>query len=51
MIENIAGLVWRVAAETSTEGPGVDKDDMIQISVDDHIFEPPDMFKNHLQKK
>jgi hypothetical protein len=24
---------------------------MILISVDDHVVEPPDMFKNHLQKK
>jgi hypothetical protein len=24
---------------------------MILISVDDHIIEPPDMFKNHLAKK
>jgi predicted TIM-barrel fold metal-dependent hydrolase len=29
----------------------VHKDDMILISVDDHIVEPPDMFKNHLPKK
>jgi predicted TIM-barrel fold metal-dependent hydrolase len=29
----------------------VNKDDMILISVDDHIVEPPDMFKNHLSKK
>jgi predicted TIM-barrel fold metal-dependent hydrolase len=29
----------------------VNKDDMILISVDDHIVEPPDMFKNHLPKK
>jgi predicted TIM-barrel fold metal-dependent hydrolase len=29
----------------------VDKNDMILISVDDHIIEPPDMFKNHLPKK
>ena len=29
----------------------MNKDDMILISVDDHIVEPPDMFKNHLQKK
>jgi len=29
----------------------VDKDDMILISVDDHIIEPPDMFKNHLPQK
>jgi predicted TIM-barrel fold metal-dependent hydrolase len=29
----------------------VNKEDMILISVDDHIVEPPDMFKNHLQKK
>jgi len=28
----------------------VNKDDMILISVDDHIVEPPDMFKNHLQR-
>jgi predicted TIM-barrel fold metal-dependent hydrolase len=27
------------------------KDDMILISVDDHIVEPPDMFKNHLPTK
>ncbi len=27
------------------------KDDMILVSVDDHIVEPPDMFKNHLPKK
>jgi len=27
------------------------KDDLILISVDDHIVEPPDMFKNHLPKK
>ncbi|KAB7756254.1 amidohydrolase [Mycolicibacterium phlei DSM 43072] len=30
---------------------GMNKDDMILISVDDHIVEPPDMFKNHLPKK
>jgi hypothetical protein len=30
---------------------GMNKDDMILISVDDHIVEPPDMFKNHLAKK
>ena len=29
----------------------VNKDDMILISVDDHIIEPPDMFKNHLPAK
>jgi predicted TIM-barrel fold metal-dependent hydrolase len=29
----------------------VKKDDMILVSVDDHIVEPPDMFKNHLAKK
>jgi predicted TIM-barrel fold metal-dependent hydrolase len=29
----------------------VNKDDMILISVDDHIVEPPEMFKNHLPKK
>src|SRR5690242_4987062 len=27
------------------------RDDMILISVDDHILEPPDMFVNHLPKK
>ena len=29
----------------------MNKDDMILVSVDDHIVEPPDMFKNHLAKK
>jgi len=29
----------------------VNKNDMILISVDDHIIEPPDMFDNHLPKK
>jgi predicted TIM-barrel fold metal-dependent hydrolase len=33
------------------EGAVVNKDDMILISVDDHIVEPPDMFKNHLPAK
>jgi hypothetical protein len=28
----------------------MNKDDMILISVDDHIVEPPDMFKNHLRE-
>jgi predicted TIM-barrel fold metal-dependent hydrolase len=29
----------------------MNRDDMILISVDDHIIEPPDMFVNHLPKK
>ena len=29
----------------------MDENDMILISVDDHIIEPPDMFKNHLPQK
>ncbi|MGW0176546.1 amidohydrolase family protein [Rhodococcus sp. NPDC003322] len=29
----------------------MDKNDMILISVDDHIIEPPDMFENHLAAK
>jgi predicted TIM-barrel fold metal-dependent hydrolase len=29
----------------------MNNDDVILISVDDHIVEPPDMFKNHLPKK
>ncbi|WP_216893905.1 amidohydrolase family protein [Nocardia alni] len=29
----------------------MNKNDMILISVDDHIVEPPDMFDNHLPKK
>ena len=33
------------------KGTGMNKEDMILISVDDHIVEPPDMFKNHLSKK
>ncbi|MBN2624989.1 MAG: hypothetical protein JXA83_16540, partial [Acidimicrobiales bacterium] len=26
----------------------MDADDMIMISVDDHLVEPPDLFENHL---
>ncbi|MGX1809163.1 amidohydrolase family protein [Nocardia sp. NPDC055321] len=29
----------------------MDKNDMVLISVDDHIIEPPDMFRNHLPAK
>ncbi|MFC1401335.1 MULTISPECIES: amidohydrolase family protein [Streptacidiphilus] len=29
----------------------MDRDDMILISVDDHIIEPPDMFVNHLPQR
>ncbi|HEU5028522.1 MAG TPA: amidohydrolase, partial [Spirillospora sp.] len=29
----------------------MDRDEMILISVDDHIVEPPDMFVNHLPEK
>jgi hypothetical protein len=29
----------------------LNNDDMILISVDDHIIEPPDMFTNHLSAK
>jgi hypothetical protein len=29
----------------------MNKEDMILISVDDHIVEPPNMFKDHLAKK
>ncbi|MCV7236657.1 hypothetical protein H7J70_00900 [Mycolicibacterium celeriflavum] len=29
----------------------MNSDEMILVSVDDHIVEPPDMFKNHLPKK
>ncbi|NDZ95920.1 amidohydrolase [Streptomyces sp. SID6673] len=29
----------------------MDKNDMILVSVDDHIIEPPDMFKDHLPSK
>jgi hypothetical protein len=29
----------------------VERDDLILISVDDHIIEPPDMFAGHLPKK
>ena len=28
----------------------MNKEDMILISVDDHIVEPPDMFKNHCRR-
>lgn len=29
----------------------MNKDEMILMSVDDHVIEPPDMFKNHLPKE
>jgi len=29
----------------------VDKDEMILVSVDDHVIEPPDMFERHLPEK
>ena len=29
----------------------MEMNDMVIISVDDHISEPPDMFKNHLSGK
>ena len=29
----------------------MNKEDMILVSVDDHIVEPPDMFNNHLPQK
>ena len=29
----------------------MNREDMILISVDDHIIEPPDMFVNHLPSK
>ena len=32
-------------------GTAMNKEDMILISVDDHIVEPPNMFKDHLSKK
>ena len=44
----------RVAPATAVaarRGSPMRADDMILISVDDHIVEPPDMFKNHLSKK
>ena len=33
------------------EGKLMNKEDMILISVDDHIVEPPDLFENHLPTK
>ena len=29
----------------------MERDDLILISVDDHIIEPPDMFVNHLPER
>src|SRR6476620_9319745 len=49
LVENITGT--RGTPEPSTKGTGMNKDDMILISVDDHVVEPPDMFRNHLPKK
>ncbi len=35
----------------TTKGDAVKAEDMILVSVDDHIVEPPDMFDNHLTGK
>jgi hypothetical protein len=44
-----------VPAPSNDHLPGketdLNNDDMILISVDDHIIEPPDMFRNHLPDK
>ena len=32
-------------------GPAVDMDDLILVSVDDHVVEPPDVFEHHLPAK
>ena len=37
--------------DPTRKGTVMNKEDMILISVDDHIVEPPDMFKDHLPKK
>ena len=29
----------------------MNSDDLILVSVDDHVVEPPDMFENHLSGK
>ena len=44
-------LNCRPYGKAVVRGTGVNKDDMILISVDDHIVEPPEMFKNHLPKR
>jgi len=36
---------------TATEGEAMKAEDMILVSVDDHVVEPPDMFDNHLSGK
>jgi hypothetical protein len=33
------------------EGTATERDDLILVSVDDHIIEPPDIFVNHLPKR
>ena len=39
---------WESNSGRTGRGTAVKKDDMILISVDDHIIEPPDMFRDHL---
>src|SRR5690606_36664546 len=40
-----------VGSSAGQEGPRMNPDDMILISVDDHIAEPADMFEGHVPEK
>src|SRR2546425_513023 len=37
--------------DVDSEGVTMQMDDMILVSIDDHMVEPPDMFKNHVPAK
>ena len=47
----MAVALWLGIPYAHRERFAVNKDDMILISVDDHIIEPPGMFANHLPEK
>src|SRR5215469_12156268 len=44
-------IVFKKDEAVSGKKAAMERDDMILISVDDHIIEPPDMFKGHLPAK
>src|SRR6202043_3680629 len=43
--------VRRDAPSGRGDGDAMNLDDMILVSIDDHMIEPPDMFENHVPKK
>src|SRR5690606_26311254 len=46
-----AGAPRAVWAPAATGGTAVQMDDMILVSIDDHMIEPPDLFERHVPEK